>query len=183
MVQSWQGVDGWRIAKQKLADLLGNIETKQEEVKSATDVCDDFFQKQKDGARRQRTNERYQLHKYAKKFMAGGAVLSVAKLGSEVLHFAELPLAQCPGCPGEFYIMRKGPVADAMKGNFAEPFVFTMDSAPDEYKRIFETFGSLLSEREAAIAAKRAEAENKALRGLRPSSSQLCGWLPFGVVL
>lgn len=168
MVQPLQGVDGWRTAKQAMADLLGRIETKQEEVNSATDVCDDFFHTPKNRARKQRDNERYQLHKNANKFMGGGSVLSVAKLASEVLHFSELPPKECPGCLGEFYIIRSGEGGGVADWSLSvEPFVAKMDSAPANYKAIFEAFGTALGEKEVAIAAKMSESENKALRGLR----------------
>lgn len=65
--------------------------------------------------------------------------------------------------------MRSGCVPDALKWNFAEPFVFTKDTAPDECTRMLEAFRSLLGEREAAIAARMAESEKRTLRGSRSS--------------
>lgn len=45
VVQPRQGVDGWRTAKQDMQHLLERVMTKQEEVSSATEVCNEFSQR------------------------------------------------------------------------------------------------------------------------------------------
>lgn len=84
-VQPRQGVDGWRKAKLDMQRLLERIMTKNEEVNSATVVCNEFSQTEKSKEKRAKTNDKYHRYKHVKKFMASSTVMSVAKVGSELL--------------------------------------------------------------------------------------------------
>lgn len=164
-----QDPDQWYTKKQALADTLVLVEDAATEIEVYIDQGKEQVAREREAAKRTKTNARYQLFKSAKKFQASGTSPVLAKLGSEVLYYMAADQEEGGEKPTEGFLHSKVQVAAEFKGEggavqWSQMYTATVESHP--YKNLFKAAQQTLNEQMANIAKRMAQPENKSVRGM-----------------